>query len=415
VAALGCASRQCGWKLLAEVTQMGSHSLYLYYDCSQRVQLLTIDVVTDLTWGWMPTCSVSHVLATKVPYRGIPVAAPGADAAIRVIKTVLRGRLPDARAWPRICDYARKQPDAFRAVFRGHADPGIVDSVLEVIGRNDSGALAQLGPRLRRSVVWHAHARAPLRQALRLVAYFASRMQRFRQGALGALVVIVGPDGTGKTTLVKRLSYRVGSLLFRGTKVYHTHFAVLPRLRSIVRTTTGARVREIDFTRKHSGSEVKPHGLLRSLLYVSYYTLEYFFGHLLVWRLKGQSRLILFDRYFYDYYFQRGNNKLPHWLLNLFRGLVPQPDVVIVLKADPAVVYGRKPELLKEDIHRMMGAAEQVAGTLAPRILVRTIRTDLGEQVAEEQAVRAILRSVRRRNYGEVEVKRPEQAVQWNS
>jgi thymidylate kinase len=390
------------WKRLGEVRQMGTHSLCLFHDCSAQPQFVTFDLVCDLPWRWMPTGNIPHVFATAVTHKGMRVASPGVEAALRLIKEVVRGRMPSGVAWERIVNGAA-DTSGFRGVFRDVMRPGAADLLLQRVVARDAEALAALSLRLRRSLVWHAHTRHPLRQAVRFLRYGVSRWNRFRRGALGAFVVMIGPDGVGKSTLSRRLQQGIGELVFHGTEVFHGHFGLLPRLRDVARSATGAALREADFTAKHSGSDQIPHSPWRTLFYLAYYTWDFCLGRLRVFRLRGNSRLVLFDRYFYDYYYQRASSRTPWAVLDAFRAFVPQPDVVLLLRAAPSAIYARKPELNEEEIRRQLEMAERLATRIADRVPVVRVDTDRGEDLAEQQAVRGILNAIRRKNYGDAE------------
>jgi thymidylate kinase len=210
-------------------------------------------------------------------------------------------------------------------------------------------------------------------------------------------VALIGPDGAGKTTLASRLSEGVGELVFRGTALYHSRFNLMPRLRSLGRSASGLKLEETDFTKRHSGSKVKPHGVARCLLYLLYYIWDYQLGRLPLWLNRGRSRLILFDRYFYNYYYQKAYMNIPWAFLDIFRAAVPKPDIVLIMDADPSVIYERKPELDCPEIDRQLGAINKLADRLRGSVLKR-VQAGQGLEIAEDQAIRAIVRCVAAKN-----------------
>jgi len=398
--AVRAAGARAGWLLAAEVRQDCVHSLYFYLSAGGALQTVTFDLVTDLPWGWFATCDVEHVRRTAVRRGGITVPAPGAEAALRLIKELVRGRPLKPAARDAVRDGIAADETGFRLTFRGLLGDGTVARLAALVAAGDFDGLPRLASRIRRDLVIRA-CRRPLRQAARVVSYSLGRLRRFRTGALGALVVMAGPDGTGKTTLCRRLADGVGESFFKGAVVFHSQFGFLPRLRKLARSATGLNMDEPDFTLRHSGSSVRPHPPLRTFLYLLYYSWDYLLGRLAVRRLRGHSRLILFDRYFHDRYYQPAYLRTSRRLLDFFRAVVPRPDVVLLLTADVEAVYRRKPELTPGEIRRQLDAAAELARRLGPGTSVVTVRSDVGEEAAEHAAAAGILDAIRKRNYGD--------------
>ena len=109
--------------------------------------------------------------------------------------------------------------------------------------------------------------------------------------------------------------------------------------------------------------------------------------------------MVLFDRYYYDYYFQPGHKNTPHWLVDIFRIFAPKPDVVLLLQADPEKIHARKPELTIEEIARQLKVAQAISDKLGANIPMITIKTDLSTVASERQASVAILHVLSRKNY----------------
>ncbi len=390
---------RCNWRLAAEVRTASSHSLYMYYDSSENVQYLSFDLVTDLQWGWASTIDVQYVLATKGAFRGIPVASKGCDAAMRLTKALLRGLDIKDSAREVITQGALADGNAFMKAIRGFLNHKLTDTLLGYAQAGDFRELRNLRKRTCMSVLWRFHARRPITSFHAMLKYLIHRIRMFSRGPLGVCAVLLGPDGAGKTTLTDRLVRRAGTLFFRGFRIYHHEFHVLPRLKDLIRPWTLFLPKRKRNANEHSNQATRPCGFMRSLLHLGYYAIDYSIGRLILRHLQGHSKLVLFDRYYYDYYFQPGHKNTPHWLVDIFRIFAPKPDVVLLLQADPEKIHARKPELTIEEIARQLKVAQAISDKLGANIPMITIKTDLSTVASERQASVAILHVLSRKNY----------------
>jgi len=385
------------WQLLSRTEDLGQTGLCFCFDRSRDIQFISFDVATELCWGWMPIVDSMHVLNSKYIRDGIPVASHGADAAARVMKNVLRGSPMSDCTRRVVAEYARRDQAGFYATLAGILDGELVGRILRIIECGAWEELDQLTPLLRKSLIFHVHSSRPWQGLCNFLRYVWGRCKPNGQSALGTHVVLLGPDGIGKSTLAGRLKSRLGEQVFRGAITYHGNFHILPTLQRLRRFITGRETKVPDFTKRHSGSAVKSHSPLRSLLYLGYYSIDFLLGYVVLWNGRSRHRLILFDRYFYDYYFQPANRRVPGWVLNCFRCFVPRPDVLLSLLASPGVVYRRKPELTKHDIQHQLELMERLVAHLSKEMTVVQVRTDQGEDAAEDDAIRAIVHAVSNR------------------
>ncbi len=78
-------------------------------------------------------------------------------------------------------------------------------------------------------------------------------------------------------------------------------------------------------------------GTLTTMLKLVYLFLLNWIGYLVVVRKRvNTGKLVLFDRYFPDYLVDRKRYRVPascRWLVELVAGLIPQPDLYVVLDA----------------------------------------------------------------------------------
>jgi thymidylate kinase len=96
------------------------------------------------------------------------------------------------------------------------------------------------------------------------------------------------------------------------------------------------------------------------MVYVTYYALDYILGRLSLFKLRGQGALLMFARFFHDYYYQRGYGKVPRWYLRALEALVPKPDLILYLDRDADEIYRGKPELDADEIRRQQKVIKEV-------------------------------------------------------
>ena len=83
-----------------------------------------------------------------------------------------------------------------------------------------------------------------------------------------------------------------------------------------------------------------------------YYSFDYILGNLLSKFRRGKSKLIIFDRYFYDFIIQKRNLTPRCWSYRFLLFFVPKPDLIIYLRSPDEVIYARKQELTPDEIAR---------------------------------------------------------------
>jgi thymidylate kinase len=175
----------------------------------------------------------------------------------------------------------------------------------------------------------------------------------------GAFIAVMGPDGSGKGTLIEAVKEDVEKLLGFNVLTRHLRPHLLPSLGSLFlgRIEDGAPV-----TNPHAK---KPSGVFVSTLRVAYYTLDYMIGYWFVIRphLGRKYIAVIFDRYYYDHFIDpnRFRVSLPRWIISFFKAFVPTPDTVIFLSADPETIFARKPELPPDEILRQIQEIKNLA------------------------------------------------------
>jgi thymidylate kinase len=194
----------------------------------------------------------------------------------------------------------------------------------------------------------------------------------------GVFVVVLGPDGAGKSTTVGRLTEAVGSC-FRRQRIYHWRPNVIaPQKESGVPVT--------------DPHDEPPRGELGSIVALFALFLDYWLGFVFVIRsLLARSGLIVFDRYYHDLLIDplRYRYGGPMWLAKFIGRFVPPPDLLfLVLDAEEQVILSRKREVPPEELRRQRESYHQFTlGTKRATL----IRTDNGIEPTVADASRFIV------------------------
>lgn len=168
----------------------------------------------------------------------------------------------------------------------------------------------------------------------------------------GLLVVFLGSDGSGKSTVIEQVQKDLAPL-FRRTKSYHLR----PHFGRGVRGNTPVPHPHAQSPRNTIAS------CLKALLYFADYSIGYYFAIL---PRKICSTLVLFDRYFFDVIIDPKRLRYggPRWIPAFLAKCIPAPDIIIFLDAPSEVLLTRKQELSASEMERQRHAYETLTHNL---------------------------------------------------
>lgn len=237
--------------------------------------------------------------------------------------------------------------------------------------------LAGLLPSLRIQLWINVLKRNPLNPVRHAIGNTWRLIRRWLRPA-GLFVVILGPDGAGKSTLVGRLTDAF-SPAFSTYRIFH------------FRPMTVFRQKETGRLVANPHDEV-PRGGLGSVAALCAILLDYWLGYAFVLRpVLGRAGLVVFDRYFQDILIDplRYRYGGPLWVPWLLSKLVPPPDLLfLVLDAEEDVILSRKRELPEDELRRQRFGYKKFARSFTGAAL---IKTDEGIEHTTQGACRVLI------------------------
>ncbi|WP_418747612.1 hypothetical protein [Frisingicoccus sp.] len=165
----------------------------------------------------------------------------------------------------------------------------------------------------------------------------------------GIMVAFEGTDGSGKSTIINELPSVLRNSFPEDMQDYY-HW----RPGFIKKENRSEDGQAIVVTEPHAK---KPYGKVKSLIKFMFFNMDYILGYCckVRWQI-AKGHLVIFDRYYYDYYMDKIRYRLSisDEVLVFFGHLIPKPDVTFLLIGDAHVLYERKKEITVEEIQEQI-------------------------------------------------------------
>ena len=202
---------------------------------------------------------------------------------------------------------------------------------------------------------------------LRMARYSVGLLKQMLKPYMRCLIVLVGPDGCGKTTIADAICTRFKGRPFQSIMRVHMLFGV-PRMRDVIGIAyklIGCKQppqKTVAPGTRHCGMQ-RPHSMLKAMMYVTYYGIGMLFGRLRLMLWRTQGGLVVADRFYQDYYYMRGYMNCPKWYIRIMESFSPKPDLILSLERPAEDIYAQKPELDVAEIGREQMAIRKYIGS----------------------------------------------------
>lgn len=352
----------------------GGHRFDFVWFEAQGMRSAGIDITNDYREHGIPLWRGEELVCRRWQFNGFWVADPAIEFAYTLAKKALKGILPQHQAERLkvlVNELGELQAQRIAAELFGERWKERV--VGACANRSLSNLLGELKKRLS--------LRKLRDDPLKCVRKFLSDVPRLIGRAFkptGLFLVILGPDGVGKSTLVGRLAESLGQVGFNRFRIHHRRPMVVAPEKD-----TG-----VPATDPH---DEPPRGVLGSIVALFGILLSYWLGFAFVMRpFLARSGLIIFDRYYHDLLIDPTRYRYggPMWLAKFIGQFVPPPDLLfLVLDAEDEVILLRKREVPAEDLPRQRESYQQ----LTPGTKMALVKTDRGIEQTVEDASRFVV------------------------
>lgn len=269
------------------------------------------------------------------------VPAPDIEFGCNVVKKIAKGRLDRERDEGLSALYRRDPAGCGRQIARfwGLEDTKTIATAAET---GDWASVRAALSALRSALLGRFARRHPVAVARARAHSLRRRMRRWWSPPRGLHVVLLGPDGAGKSTTIDRVTDDLGPLFPGGVQM---------------ETVAGFRTRpNIASSQPHAKT---PRSVPVSIAKVVYWFLYYTPGYWIkVTPALRRQTLRLNHRYLLDTVIDPRRYRYggPAWLLRLVWRLAIKPDLVVLLDGPPDVIHARKQEVPFEETVRQCRA-----------------------------------------------------------
>lgn len=344
-----------GFLLFRRVDRPHVTMFKLVRKCGDRVERLLIDVQSSgFSWMGLPYLENAEILSEAREFNGFKVPSRLHEFVSRLLLNMLIGSTVPVKYLPELA----RQVSGMRAeivTFLSDRFEGI--DAQTFVGDIEAATVDRLEPwigRLKRSLLRTSVRKAPIASMRAFAATVRAELHHYR-GRPGVFVVLVGPDGVGKTTVAQTVRNDMRSV-FKASRYFHWIRDPLGPWREPEQTSGAVRgqVRHAPSSFERTvGSSLR---ILRSALRAN-------LGYAL--RIVPEvfrDRLVIGDRYLYGYLSDPAALRYhgtPELVGKVLR-FVPHPDLVFVLQAQPQTVHARKQELPLAEIASVYGRLDRL-------------------------------------------------------
>ncbi len=351
----------------------------LHFADLQTADQVHFDLFVDMRWHSFEFIRCNDFLNRKIQRGNFWIPHPADEACTNLLGyLVYRGRVRDKYKRSIVAAF-RIYANAARALLTESYGEELAQKLVRLAIQEKWSDIEAMTRKLRAALLVRLVTRRPLK-TLAVITTDTARFARRVLRPAGLMVVLLGPDGCGKTTIAKAIFAGLAATFYSAKSVhYHWKPKLLPRK---------AKNAQSVVTNPHGRPPRNP---VFSLVFFGLHWAEFVLGSILkIWPVLFRGGLVLIERYYHDFFVDQARYRLRvpkvlAWLGYLF---VKKPDLVLLLDASVDVLRTRKQEVSTSETERQRNAYLELAAKTKNAVVINAAQQP--EHVAAD-AIKAIL------------------------
>lgn len=341
-----------GWKIhlkTGSASDLSNIKCYNYYYANketQQIYIVHIDVFPTFAWKGYELLSNDLLLKNtnrETIYHSI---APETEAVCNLfVRLLYNGKIKDKYKPMVYQTFVIKKAEVCE-LMKNFLSEKLAETVYDRVIQQDWNAINAMRTRIVSDVKKHTRRNLPM-----YVKYLLSKALR----RSGAIIAFQGTDGSGKTTIINGIEKTLGNTFSNNTlNYYHWRPGFIKSEKRL-----DAHGNVVSNVQPHTA---KPSNKIVSLAKLLLYTTDYILGYWLkVYWQAAQGHLVVFDRYYYDFYMDKLRYRLNigNWLISFCHHFIPDPDMTFILSGEAQKIQARKNELSVEEVERQISCLHQ--------------------------------------------------------
>lgn len=361
-----------GWKLLKNPRRYGYSSYW--FQSAIKKEYIHFDVWSLIHWKGICWMDEKTVLAERQPYKTFFIPDRIHENCILLVKDLIQIGFIRNKYKETIQHTAIMNTIDFIDCIKWGFNKNLASVIHRYIQMADWEKVDALKHRIRSALFFRSLLRNPIKLITGIFSFFFGYLLSGFIRPNGIFIVLLGPDGSGKSTIANGMILSMKKL-FPESSYYHGRFGIIPDSRfflNIALKFIGKRSLPNSEEIKSASRITEPYGMSKAFMYIVYYIVDYILGYFVIVRTHAIGDIIIFDRYFFDYFVQPHFRNVPRCILRFLTQVIPSPDMIIYLKCAPEEIHRRKPELRPEEIKRQQEAVETTFSNMSNFIEIKT-------------------------------------------
>ena len=218
---------ELGWQYHIKFRKEGFTPILCLYTTSNSVDVLQLDIYTKFVWRGNRFVDEKSILLSSTMFNDFCVASKGSDAAVTVIKELIGSESIRKKYHERLPLYLHEDKEGFYQTLETIYPKKLIDVIAQDIEDFHFDILKKKAKTIKK-VVKNQNKRTYWNRSFAAFKHRRKDKRFFR----GKLIAFVGPDGSGKTTLINNESELLERFFPHNVTIFHRRYEIFKELKT---------------------------------------------------------------------------------------------------------------------------------------------------------------------------------------